>query len=179
MARDFLGNIRGPQGPKGDDGARGPQGEQGPKGDTGDRGPQGEQGPQGPQGESETPDIVDSGELIDDTGEHHYEVYQNGRAKSWGYYIIKGANFVGEMTSGFYRPMTNYNRYGMIDFENDTVTSLFHIDGRTTLANVIMMSGAANHPFSFRLMLMDISPFEGIDVYVSYQFEGVFSGIRL
>lgn len=45
-----LGNVMGPQGPKGD---QGPQGIQGPKGDTGAAGPQGpkgDTGAQGPQG---------------------------------------------------------------------------------------------------------------------------------
>ena len=68
MAKVFIGNVKGPQGEKGDTGpqgiqgekgdtgARGPQGIQGEKGDTGARGPQGLQGekgdtgPQGPQG---------------------------------------------------------------------------------------------------------------------------------
>lgn len=53
MAREFLGNIKGPKGDtgaKGATGSRGPQGEQGPKGDTGSRGPQGPQGPQGQRG---------------------------------------------------------------------------------------------------------------------------------
>ena len=74
MARELLGNLKGPQGeqgeqgiqgiqgPKGDDGYTpvkgidyfdGDQGEQGPKGDkgdTGDRGDQGIQGPIGPAG---------------------------------------------------------------------------------------------------------------------------------
>ena len=56
MAKVFIGNVKGPQGEKGDTGARGPQGIQGEKGDTGARGPQGIQGekgdtgPQGPQG---------------------------------------------------------------------------------------------------------------------------------
>jgi collagen triple helix repeat protein len=40
----------GPQGPKGDTGATGPQGPQGPKGDTGATGPQGPQGPKGDTG---------------------------------------------------------------------------------------------------------------------------------
>ncbi|EBD6170035.1 hypothetical protein DAJ39_16450 [Salmonella enterica subsp. enterica serovar Poona] len=40
----------GPQGPKGDTGARGPAGPQGPKGDTGLQGPKGDAGPAGPQG---------------------------------------------------------------------------------------------------------------------------------
>jgi hypothetical protein len=50
-------SVVGPQGPKGDTGATGPQGEQGPAGADGAQGPQGEQGPagadgaQGPQGE--------------------------------------------------------------------------------------------------------------------------------
>ena len=53
-----LGNIKGPQGPKGDTGAIGPQG---PKGDTGNTGPQGPKGdtgdtgntgPQGPKGDT-------------------------------------------------------------------------------------------------------------------------------
>lgn len=48
--------LRGPQGPKGDTGARGATGPQGPKGDTGATGPQGSKGatgatgPQGPRG---------------------------------------------------------------------------------------------------------------------------------
>lgn len=36
-----LGRVVGPQGPKGDTGATGPQGPQGPKGDTGAQGPAG------------------------------------------------------------------------------------------------------------------------------------------
>ncbi|MEO5901684.1 MAG: hypothetical protein ABIR68_16370 [Ilumatobacteraceae bacterium] len=45
----------GPQGPKGDTGARGETGGQGPKGDTGAQGPQGVQGPQGePPGATNT-----------------------------------------------------------------------------------------------------------------------------
>ena len=48
-----LGNVVGPQGPKGEQGLQGPKGEQGlqgPKGEQGLQGPKGEQGPQGPQG---------------------------------------------------------------------------------------------------------------------------------
>lgn len=56
MAQVFdLGNVVGPQGPKGDAGPQGPQGEtgpQGPKGDTGATGPQGEQGPKGDTGDT-------------------------------------------------------------------------------------------------------------------------------
>ena len=47
MAKVDLGNVVGPQGPKGDTGAQGPIGETGPKGD---QGPIGETGPQGPKG---------------------------------------------------------------------------------------------------------------------------------
>lgn len=47
---DVVVQVPGPQGPKGDTGATGPQGSQGPKGDTGAQGPQGVQGVQGPQG---------------------------------------------------------------------------------------------------------------------------------
>lgn len=43
-ARDFRGNLRGPQGPAG------PQGPQGPQGIPGPQGPQGLQGPPGPAG---------------------------------------------------------------------------------------------------------------------------------
>lgn len=42
-----LGNVMGPQGPKGDTGATGPQG---PRGETGAQGPQGEKGETGPRG---------------------------------------------------------------------------------------------------------------------------------
>lgn len=42
-----LGNVMGPQGPKGDTGAIGPQG---PRGETGAQGPQGEKGETGPRG---------------------------------------------------------------------------------------------------------------------------------
>lgn len=47
MAKVDLGNVVGPQGPKGDTGAQGPIGKTGPKGD---QGPIGETGPQGPKG---------------------------------------------------------------------------------------------------------------------------------
>ena len=50
MAKVFIGNVKGPQGEKGDTGARGPQGIQGEKGDTGARGPQGIQGEKGDTG---------------------------------------------------------------------------------------------------------------------------------
>lgn len=59
MAWQSVGNIMGPQGPKGEQGPQGetgPQGIQGPKGETGATGPQGPQGekgdtgPQGPKG---------------------------------------------------------------------------------------------------------------------------------
>nr|DAM33004.1 MAG TPA: collagen alpha 1(VIII) chain protein [Caudoviricetes sp.] len=52
MAKVFIGNVKGPQGEKGDTGARGPQGIQGEKGDTGPQGPQGIQGPAGESGAS-------------------------------------------------------------------------------------------------------------------------------
>ena len=52
MAKVFIGNVKGPQGEKGDAGARGPQGIQGEKGDTGPQGPQGIQGPAGESGAS-------------------------------------------------------------------------------------------------------------------------------
>lgn len=47
MSKVDLGNVVGPQGPKGDTGAQGPIGKTGPKGD---QGPIGETGPQGPKG---------------------------------------------------------------------------------------------------------------------------------
>ncbi|MGT2595948.1 G5 domain-containing protein, partial [Streptococcus vestibularis] len=47
---DKIGNIRGPQGLKGEDGVAGPQGPQGPKGDKGAQGLQGERGQDGAQG---------------------------------------------------------------------------------------------------------------------------------
>jgi hypothetical protein len=43
-------NVQGPQGPKGDTGARGPKGDTGPQGRKGDTGPQGLKGDTGPQG---------------------------------------------------------------------------------------------------------------------------------
>lgn len=58
MAKVDLGNVVGPQGPKGDTGAQGPIGKTGPKGDqgpigeTGPQGPKGSTGPQGPIGET-------------------------------------------------------------------------------------------------------------------------------
>lgn len=53
MARFDLGQVVGPQGPKGEPGAvgpQGPQGVQGVKGETGPQGPKGEQGETGPRG---------------------------------------------------------------------------------------------------------------------------------
>ena len=50
-----LGSVMGPQGPKGETGAAGPQGQTGPqgaKGETGATGPKGDPGEQGPQGET-------------------------------------------------------------------------------------------------------------------------------
>ena len=47
---DKIGNIRGPQGLKGEAGVAGPQGPQGPKGDKGAQGLQGERGQDGAQG---------------------------------------------------------------------------------------------------------------------------------
>ncbi|WP_261010662.1 G5 domain-containing protein, partial [Streptococcus mitis] len=47
---DKIGNIRGPQGLKGEDGVAGPQGPQGPKGDQGAQGLQGPAGRDGAQG---------------------------------------------------------------------------------------------------------------------------------
>ena len=57
LQRDFAaGQLpAGPQGPKGDTGATGPQGAQGLKGDTGAAGPQGAQGPKGGTGEQGVP----------------------------------------------------------------------------------------------------------------------------
>ena len=52
------GEIKGEQGPKGDQGEQGPkgdQGEQGPKGDQGEQGPKGDQGEQGPKGDQGEP----------------------------------------------------------------------------------------------------------------------------
>ena len=48
MAKVDLGQVIGPQGPKGDPGVQGETGPQGPKGDPG---VQGETGPQGPKGD--------------------------------------------------------------------------------------------------------------------------------
>ena len=47
-----VGNITGPQGPKGDKGPQGPAGGTGPQGPQGPRGPQGPMGDRGPQGPS-------------------------------------------------------------------------------------------------------------------------------
>lgn len=57
-----LGKVVGPQGPKGDTGAAGPQGPQGPKGDTGATGPQGPAGTSGVGRKSGTRD----GEIFND-----------------------------------------------------------------------------------------------------------------
>lgn len=177
MARDFLGNIRGPQGPqglKGDDGARGPQGKQGPKGDDGDRGPKGEQGPQGPQGESETPYIVDSGQLIDDTGSHYYEIYKTGFAKAWGFHIKRNVEFNLQMNNGMYKADGDYHFEGLLDFDWDTLSVHLYIDGRSRLNNLQLYSPYSRDlPFSAIIVLADTSPFEGRDVYVSYQYTGV------
>ena len=62
MAKVDLGQVIGPQGPKG---ATGPQG---PKGDTGPQGPKGDTGPQGAQGISPTLSIE---------GGHLYADYDN------------------------------------------------------------------------------------------------------
>ena len=51
-----VGNIQGPQGPKGDPGEVGPQGETGPQGPEG---PQGETGPQGEAGVAATFELVE------------------------------------------------------------------------------------------------------------------------
>lgn len=51
MAEFDLGDVMGPQGPKGDIGSTGPQGPRGPQGIQGEQGPRGEQGIQGPRGE--------------------------------------------------------------------------------------------------------------------------------
>lgn len=76
MAKVDLGNVVGPQGPKGDTGVQGPKGDtgaqgpigktgpkgdtgaQGPKGDTGAQGPVGNTGPRGPQGPAGTNGIT-------------------------------------------------------------------------------------------------------------------------
>lgn len=50
MAKVDLGNVVGPQGPKGDTGAQGPKGNTGAQGPKGDKGPIGETGPKGDQG---------------------------------------------------------------------------------------------------------------------------------
>lgn len=47
-----LGNVMGPQGPKGDTGATGPQGPKGDTGATGPQGPMGYTGAQGPKGDA-------------------------------------------------------------------------------------------------------------------------------
>lgn len=57
MAKVDLGQVVGPQGPKGPKGETGPQGPagktgpQGPAGDPGPQGPAGDRGPQGPAGD--------------------------------------------------------------------------------------------------------------------------------
>ena len=51
MAEFDLGDVMGPQGPRGPIGPQGEQGPQGPQGEQGIQGPRGEQGIQGPQGE--------------------------------------------------------------------------------------------------------------------------------
>lgn len=52
MAKVDLGNVVGPQGPKGDTGPKGATGAQGPIGETGPQGPKGSTGPQGPAGKN-------------------------------------------------------------------------------------------------------------------------------
>ena len=51
MAEFDLGDVMGPQGPRGPIGPQGEQGPIGPQGEQGIQGPRGEQGIQGPQGE--------------------------------------------------------------------------------------------------------------------------------
>ena len=71
------GELKGEQGPKGDQGEQGPkgdQGEQGPKGDQGEQGPkgdQGEQGPKGDQGEQGKDGLTTSIRLNNNTYRHN------------------------------------------------------------------------------------------------------------
>ena len=55
-----LGNVIGPQGPKGDTGPQGPKGDTGPQGPKGDTGPQ---GPKGAAGVTFTPSVSGDGTL--------------------------------------------------------------------------------------------------------------------
>ena len=155
MARDFLGNIKGPQGPKGD------KGNKGDKGDT---------GPQGPQGE---PVIIDSGELIDDTGHHYYEKYSNGTAKAWGYHIFTGIDFdivLGE----FYRHRNNIKVEALIEFDPENVSAQIYIDNRTDTVNAIAMAGSNNGIYD-NIRTMVFNPAEQLDVtlYISYNYNGI------
>lgn len=152
MARDFLGNITGPQGSKGDDGARGPQ---------------------GPQGESEPPYIVDSGEKIDDTGSHFYEIYSTGKGKAWGYHILNNVDF--DVPLGdFHRYTGSFKIDGLIHFEDDTASGQIFIDNRTNIVNCFAMTTVDNGAYdNIRLMVLNPSPQLGVTVYITYTHIGV------
>ena len=72
MAKVDLGNVVGPQGPKGEQGAQGPKGEQGAQGPKGEQGAQGPKGNPGKDGISPTFSIESDGHLYADY-DHPYK----------------------------------------------------------------------------------------------------------
>lgn len=168
MARDFLGNIRGPQGPAGDDGSRGPQG---------NIGPQGEQGPQGPAGTDGAdghPVLIEADTVTDQWGVHHYEKYQDGTGLAWGYYVLENIDIDFSVGGYYHRTQGSYNIMPnpAIEFETDSVVANMFVDARTDIVNCFVMSGGSfGDYYSCRLMIMNASPQSGT-VYVNYRYTG-------
>lgn len=125
------------------------------------------------KGEDANPYVVDSGELIDDTGRHYYETYNNGMTKAWGYHIKPALNFDIQMNNGNYRTNFNLVCRSMVELDWDTITSQMFVDTRTTSSNIIPMTSTVGNPYSIRLMVMDTSPVSNIDVYINYTYIGV------
>src|SRR5699024_693506 len=182
MARNFLGNIKGPKGdkgddgaigpkgPKGDTGARGPKGDKGDKGDTGARGPQGKQGP---AGQDAGKVIIEADTVVDEWGLHHYEKYQDGTGLAWGYYKLENID-IDFQVGDFHRTSSSYNIMPApaIEFKTDSVVAHMFVDARTDIVNCIPMSGGRfGFYYSARLFIFNPAPQSGT-VYVNYRYTG-------
>src|SRR5699024_1118134 len=168
MARNFLGNIKGPQGDKGDDGARGTRGD---KGDTGARSPQGKQGP---AGQDAGKVIIEADTVVDEWGTHHYEKYDDGTGLAWGLYILEDRDIDFPVGGLYHRTSGDFNIMPApaIEFESDSVGGNVFVDARTNIVNCIAMSGGKyGRYYSVRFMIFTAEPQSG-RIYANYRYWG-------
>ena len=117
--------------------------------------------------------VIDSGQLIDDTGSHFYEIYKNGFGNAWGFHILKGVDFESPLGE-FHRATSPYDIDGLLNFDENSVSINIFIDNRTNNYNIALMTTVNSRgPYSIRLMNFNPAVVENVDIYVSYNYKGI------